>query len=150
MLAFPESEKEDYKGKPKFAYVKLGKIKRHFVKDGSPIERDEEYYMNVSSSPFEQTIDNLRKHEGVRVLGFGNFPENSTFGAFAKYLMTTDLAMFNPENPMRKMIEAELRAKLEAESKEKEKPVKPSKGKGVDLSAQDILEQTIQENKANE
>lgn len=134
MYFFPETEKEEAANRPaKDPYVKLAKSKKKHIRTGDTIEVDivdETYYMNVKDCPWENTISNLKIHNGVRVLGFGNFPENGTYARLANYLRTqTELTLLDPKNPMRLQLEAEIRAKIEAEKVEAKEEVKPLSAK---------------------
>ncbi len=134
MYFFPETEKEDSQRPAKEPYVKLAKIKKKQVRTGDIIEVenvDETYYMNVKDCPWENTISNLKVHNGVRVLGFGNFPENGTYARLANYLKTqTELSLLDPKNPMRMQLEAEIRAQIESEqASSKSEEVKPLSAK---------------------
>ena len=122
---YPESEREPNNDKPKGPYVKFLKTKRHHLgsqrKPNEPEYNtvDEPCYYPIGTAPNTEAIDNFRA-TGARVIGYGNLPRRAPFGTIRSHLHQNTELMFDvPENPMRKHLEAKIRAEI-AEEKEAE------------------------------
>ena len=120
---YPDSESAPHRDKPKGAYIKFLKRKRkHFgsrrgENDPEFVEVDEPCYFPISVAPNIESIDNFRK-TGAKVIGFGNFPPKTPFGEIRRHLLeNTELMFDNPDNAMRKHLEAKVREEIEAEAR---------------------------------
>lgn len=132
----PEEATIESRDKPKGPYVRLAKKFRNFQgegrEEGAPefVESDEDFYFDISAAPNLEAVQNLREHQGCRVLGFGNFPAQPVFIRLAADLKKlTELALEDPNNPTRKSLEEKIRAEIEAEqaAKAAQSAPKPAK-----------------------
>ena len=141
MLFFPDKEKEPAADKPKREpYVHFVKKFRNYQGKADESnnyqeykEVEEDYYMKIEHCPNVEAIENIRIHEGARVIGFGNFPEdltipaNRAYVAIARHLRkNTELQFIDKDNPIYKEIEAKVRADIASESPNKPSVSEPS------------------------